>query len=1589
MNKSLSNVVVMAICAGMTGMGFADLQPYAYIEARGTNAVNTLYHPNPATKYVADFAFTAAEPVQQRIFGTGGWNSTALCASLYINGSKQYAWAFQDGKGNWVGTGIGVGANVRRMFVLDSASSKATLYAFGRNAVTPSGQGERSYDAAISTSRSATSSVPTFLFADPITLDPLAIEHYPEEATPRTSFALAKLYSFEICEGGALVHFFAPCTDPETGAACVKDVVTGRLHGDFLDTDKPLVFADGIGKADDYKYENGVLSCRFYASSADAAQGKVSFADGESVESGSEWLARGGTLRVKAVPADGYRFVQWIGDTRLIASLDGDEAVVASDVAGQIEAVFESTAEGVTITTGPFGGQNIVRNGGFEEGGVPADVNSGTWGYAPADASLTGWTLTGRVGLTKSSTTWYDGAVAGTYAAFIQMDSCIRQTVNAPVAGKYRLSFRHAARNTSINYLGSHLIPKIDGKALGVGYVTCWSTIFEYATFDVWLEKGAHELEIHNDPTALADRSSILDDVSLEIPEDPSRSLASLDDYGFRFDFTHGTKVVTGNRLTESKTMTFVATDGPGGVSTAVTQPSGWGTMNNGSAGMNGDWSAALSVKPGATSNGAIISYGANGTYPGRQMTICSSATAGELSVRISQCWSSKKYKNTPSVLTLTGLNETWDRFHSLVVVHRRENRYMSVYYDGALVGRFDSLYNMGNDKVFVPGLQFGAQHGGSVSPIVATSNNCYQDVRYYERALSDEEAAMYARAFPAKRPSQSVVETDVNPTADATYDHDVTTDGVLFVPEDVTVTMPSIAGTYYNYGTIVLTGGGTVSAAPKGPGVMRFTGTQTLDFSAFGNSPIEIDGNVTLGANKLANYIGAPMSFLGGNITLAGQVTLGDSADSDWHDRLGSVVNFSGGTFSGDGYFYIGGRKTPNVLNVTAGVFTAHWAVWGAASTQPETRIVNVGGTGTFAPSSLTYNGGEDPGSWTRVTVRAGEGGTFTPPEPMPPYIAFEATPGTPALALARDLAVTGPFSIGAGSELSVKGGKTLDVTGAKSLSVEGSVAIDENTTFVAPAFLQAGGAVSIAEGAKLAIDLDGYVGEEAVFTSEGGITLPEGASVADCVTLKNVGLEGVRPALSEDGKSVMLEMDDLTAPVTAEWIGGASLAFNDPANWECRNIHGDLLPGAVPTAVTTVYVKGETSFSLTAEAAQAVVWRRLEIGGCSLSADCDWRGVGEFGDGAVIDLKGHKLTVSRLSGKATVTDTVGGGELHLDVGDATVENTEVAITGAVKFVKDGEGVFIPRIAQTYVGGTVVAGGELRLGTVSNPLGPKNATVAVEAGAVYDMNGCVDVNTCVYAYELAGTLRSKTGSTANGYNVAYKILSPSVVLTGDARMELQGVYFGSAQQNPTWFTMNGHTLTFVGAESDHYVGMGTLRARDWGKWVFEGGQWEWLAGYGPTTVDASTSGKFKMSGNFDFGGFEYLADTWERNPGASSAEVLVYGAYKVGDYRPPLVMKNGATLDLGDRKTTFSVDGVAANGTSGEVGLVRFDANAKITVDVSRRHGGDQKIVSWTNNPGDTVTFVLDAKSAAAGRELVRREDGLYLFSGFAVLVR
>lgn len=91
--------------------------------------------------------------------------------------------------------------------------------------------------------------------------------------------------------------------------------------------------------------------------------------------------------------------------------------------------------------------------------------------------------------------------------------------------------------------------------------------------------------------------------------------------------------------------------------------------------------------------------------------------------------------------------------------------------------------------------------------------------------------------------------------------------------------------------------------------------------------------------------------------------------------------------------------------------------------------------------------------------------------------------------------------------------------------------------------------------------------------------------------------------------------------------------------------------------------------------------------------------------------------------------------GELHLDVSaDAVISNCTVALEGAVKLVKEGEGTFVAaRENQGYFGGTDVDAGTLRAGAdgASAPLGMKNGSTAssgsavtVSAGGVFDIGG-------------------------------------------------------------------------------------------------------------------------------------------------------------------------------------------------------------------------------------------------------------------------
>ena len=184
-------------------------------------------------------------------------------------------------------------------------------------------------------------------------------------------------------------------------------------------------------------------------------------------------------------------------------------------------------------------------------------------------------------------------------------------------------------------------------------------------------------------------------------------------------------------------------------------------------------------------------------------------------------------------------------------------------------------------------------------------------------------------------------------------------------------------------------------------------------------------------------------------------------------------------------------------------------------------------------------------------------------------------------------------------------------------------------------------------------------------------------------------------------------------------------------------------------------------------------------------------------------IDLAGHTLTVGDLAGEGTITDTVGGGELHISVGSGLcVENTAIALVGSLKLVKEGAGTLVgAKSGQTYTGGTLVSGGRAKCAVADRPWGAALSLVAIADGATFDWAGAFTRTGSAYNFALAGS-----GMDGNGALVS-TVLSDTWNVSTIADMELLGDaliggYGGWGFSNVNGsgtahtLTMNGHTLS-------------------------------------------------------------------------------------------------------------------------------------------------------------------------------------------------
>ena len=325
-------IVAAAICVATAPSPslFAEthaLQPYAYVESFGHNAVDTGYYAKKDTKFIADFEFVStADGV---IFGAYH-DSNINVNALYRNSSGNITWTI-NGPWWWStwspgNTTVPAEAGRRITATVNGTGNTASMYYHDDGttctSVADSGKAFTTED----------STVPTLLFQW------ISLTH---------NNTFVKLYSFEAdndCSSGVPTLFFAPTVDAE-GNAGFTNIVAGTFHGETnTSAATAMAFTDGIGSANDYKYEDGTFYAKFYAYAADTDMGGVKFGDDAASGATSAWIARSGNATLTAEPAAGSAFAGWTGDTWAITGGSAGDATitVANDRAAQLLANFTS-----------------------------------------------------------------------------------------------------------------------------------------------------------------------------------------------------------------------------------------------------------------------------------------------------------------------------------------------------------------------------------------------------------------------------------------------------------------------------------------------------------------------------------------------------------------------------------------------------------------------------------------------------------------------------------------------------------------------------------------------------------------------------------------------------------------------------------------------------------------------------------------------------------------------------------------------------------------------------------------------------------------------------------------------------------------------------------------------------------------------------------------------------------------------------------------------------------------------------------------------------------------------------------------------
>ena len=388
-------------------------------------------------------------------------------------------------------------------------------------------------------------------------------------------------------------------------------------------------------------------------------------------------------------------------------------------------------------------------------------------------------------------------------------------------------------------------------------------------------------------------------------------------------------------------------------------------------------------------------------------------------------------------------------------------------------------------------------------------------------------------------------------------------------------------------------------------------------------------------------------------------------------------------------------------------------------------------------------------------------------------------------------------------------------------------------------------------------------------------------------------------------------------------------------------------------------------------------------------------------FEAGTVIDVNGGtlKMPASITDGGAkafTVTSSAEGGVFEINVPEGeTVNNTAITLTGSLKFVKSGPGLFVSARGQNYTGGNELRGGTVKVSlnaTQQAAMGASGKNILVGEDATLQLEGQVWFT--VYKIILDGGTLQTGFSEALGRYTGGAIFGNTTLLADSTFRTTESGTLRLWGASVNAINLGEHTLDVELSASGSFL-MSADDAQDVvitnGTMNVSGGTFKTYPSYAgtvnATTLTMRMNGAISISDACTVNLRDYEA-LYDGTANTGSGTVNVSGTFKPSahDKFYGVTMQGGSTIDLSSRTNALPLVSAFTTGAN----TLKFADNSTVYINAGNLEVNRKSpAITWDEPPANIRTVKFKNADPESSRTFVSRDDGVYALTGFVIIVK